>query len=694
MKIPSIAFGRGIQAAAVFSFYLGVAVYLTWPLVTDLGGSVYLFQSVFSSGGGDLTGSIAHLRELIEGHHNPFAPGRVEDFNAPDGLEIRWALNLANFPSVILLYLMALLVGPTAAHGIFILLGYAVSGLAMFLFVRRITAHVWISLLAGWAFAFYPFAVVTTEHPGFVHGWPFVLIAWRVLEVWEKPTLVNGLWAGAAFVLAVSWTPHYFVLGGVIYGVLTVAALAGAARRSMLKRHLAAHAGGAGIALGFVLVLTALVNMSHSGETLPVSALLDVTQTSAHPLMYLIPSAHTFVGEWTRPLLDDRNWLGVERTLYVGWTIILLGLVGLGAALTQRLRAIEFRAAVLAGLMAITSVLFAAPPEVHFLGATIRFPAWFVFEVTPGVRLLSRFVIPLMAGLCILCALGLIALVRAVPARAAIAVLASATVLLPLDLWNRFPDRVYKYSTPSIYAELPSRPQGNLAEYPVRPVTAVGDYLDLYYQDVHGLPILNGYYRGPEQRRALAFAGLDDPRTPGALAALGVRYVLVTPHRIVRRVGVPSPGRPGKGFERIASDSYGTLYRVTAPPTPFAYQRDGFWGAEGPRANPYQWAGVGPVRLEVFGPCSPCSGKLEFTTASFGQPRVVTLIENGRELDIVPVGTSPQLVSVPLQFNRRTLVELRITPGPQVIDEATGSGDDRAISIFVEGPRFVPNRGR
>ncbi len=62
----------------------------------------------------------------------------------------------------------------------------------MFLFVRRLTGHLWISLLAGWAFAFYPFAVVTAEHPAFVHGWPFVLLAWRVLEIWGSPPLGMG----------------------------------------------------------------------------------------------------------------------------------------------------------------------------------------------------------------------------------------------------------------------------------------------------------------------------------------------------------------------------------------------------------------------------------------------------------------------------------------------------------------------
>jgi hypothetical protein len=685
-----------VQAVAAFLFYALVAIYLTWPLVTDLGGSVYLFQSIFSKGGGDLTGSIAHLRELVEGHHNPFGPGRIEDFNAPDGLEIRWALNLASFPSVLMVYGLALALGPTAAHGVFILLGYSFSGLAMFLLVRRLTGHVWISLLAGWAFAFYPFAVVTSEHAYFIHGWPFVVLAWRVLEVWEQPTLRNGIWAGLAAVLTVAWTPHYFVIGGVMYAALTGVAILGAAIATTgLRRHLNAHAVGLAVSFAFVLLMTLLVRASHSGDTLPNSSLADVAATSARPLMYLIPSSNTLLGEHTRSLLDERDWLGVERTLYVGWSVLLLALLGLAALIARRLDGARFRAAILAITMVVTAVLFAAPPQVELLGVTVPFPSWFVFQVTPGVRLLSRFVIPLMAALCVLAALGLYALVRSVPARAALAILAVATLLVPLDLWNRFPNRIYEYSTPSIYDAVPREDGANLAEYPLRPVTAVGDYLDLYYQDAHGLPIMNGYFRGPDERRALAFQGLDDPRSAGALAALGVRYVLVTPQRADLRVGVPSAGRPGTAFKRIARDSYGTLYRVTATPKPFAYQRDGFWGPEGEASTRFQWAGEGPVRLELIGPCKACSGRLEFTTASFGQPRVVTILdEKGRELEVAVVGTSPSLVSVPVQFDGRALVTLRITPGPQTISEATGSSDTRRVSVFVQSPRVVLDDSR
>ena len=113
---------------------------------------------------------------------------------------------------------------------------------------------------------------------------------------------------------------------------------------------------------------------------------------------------------------------------------------------------------------------------------------------------------------------------------------------------------------------------------------------------------MNGYFRGANERRALALGGLDDPATPGALATLGVRYVLLTPGR--EGLGVPAPGVPGAGFRRLAGDSYGTLYRVTAAPKPFAYQRDGFWGPEGEGAARYQWPAREPSSSRCWLPAS------------------------------------------------------------------------------------------
>jgi hypothetical protein len=680
---------RRLEALAAVLAYTAFTLFVTWPLATHLGSAAYLFPANVG-GPGDLGGSIAHLRELVENNQLPFLAGQEQDFNAPDGLPVRWALNLASFPSVLVLYVLGVMFGATAAFGLFAMIGYVASGMAMFLLARRLTGSAWIAFIAGWAFAFHPFVLVTGEHPNFIHGWVLVVMLWRFLELIEEPTVRNGVWVGAASILCMSWTQYFVLIGGVAFWVLVLTALAIGLARGLLRAYAVSLAPAIGLAAGFVLVMRTLLLSTGEDETLPGNTLLDIVQTSARLPMYLVPPAHSLFGDWTVDYLGRHGWNAVEWTLYVGVSVLALALVALIAALTRRLDARRARAVVVGAILVASAFVMSLPPVWDVGGRSLRLPSSILFEASSSWRLYSRFALVVMLGLCLLAALGLHALTSRLGRRAAVALLIVATVAVPLDLWNRFPNRVYEFDTPRIYETLRAAPPGTLAEYPLRPVEAVGDYLDLVDQEAHGKPIVNGYFQGPDERRALSIGALDDPLTPGALATLGVRYVLLVPHR--EGPGVPPPGRPGKGFRRLAADSYGTLYRVTAAPTPFVWMRDGFWGPEGAGVNRSQWAGAGPVRLGIEGRCAPCRGELVFTAASLARSRVLRVrTQDGRVVGGTIVKTTPTVVRVPLVFDRRTVVELEIEPGPQVINETIrGSTDFRNVSVSISRARFVP----
>jgi hypothetical protein len=676
-----------MEALGAFALYTLSTVYLTWPLVTDLGSTVYLFPKT-PPGPGDLAGSIAELHQLIEGHHNPFAPGRIEDFNAPDGLEIRWALNLASFPSTLLLYGLGLVFGATAAYGLFVLLGYLGSGLAMFLLVRKLTRSAWIALIIGWAFAFYPFAVVKGEHLHFVHGWVFVVMAWRLLALMSAPTFRNGLWAGAASVLALAWTQYFILLGGIVYATLTAGALFFAAAAGQFRRHLVAHLPSLAMVLSFGLVTRELLFTSGQNATLPQNTLRDVVATAAHLPMYVVPPADSLLlGDVTAPYLTERGWNGVEWTLYVGVSMILFALIGVGAAIVRRLPPEAARTGLVFLAVAVAGVLFSLPPQKEIAGHLVRLPSYLVYEAATGWRLYTRFVIVVMLGLCILAALGLEALSRGRSPRGRAVLLALATVIVPLDLWDRPPVTTFRIDTPQIYSALHAQPAGIVAEYPLRPVLNVLDYLDLYFQQAHGKPILNGYFIGPYEQRALNLTRLDDPSTAGRLATLGVRYVLVTPGRL--RPGIPPPGTPTHGFMAIARDDYGSLFRVTARPVPFVYARAGVEPLEGKSGDRYQWVSASVAQLEVNAPCASCRGALRFTASSFARPRLLRFVtEDARNLGWAFLTSSEKPVSVPLRFRRRLVVNLVSMPGPQSIQNTTGAPDPRSVSIRVKNLRF------
>jgi hypothetical protein len=687
VRVPPVLEGRGAQTALALLAYAVFALVLTWPLTAHLGSTVYLTPPN-PPGPGDVGGSIAHLRELVHGHHNPFLPGREHDFDAPNGLPIRWALNIATFPSVALLYVLAAAFGATAAYGLFDLLGYVASGVSMFLLVRWLTRSAWIAFIAGWAFAFYPFAVVKGEHPNFLHGWVFVVMLWRFLVLVERPTLRNGVWAGLASVLCFAWTQYFILLGGIAFWTLVVATVVVGAVRSRLREHALAVLPAIAIALGFVLGARALLLGSSENETLPTTAIVDIIATSARVPMYLVPPAHHLLSGLTLSYLNRHRFNSVEWTLYVGLSVLALALVGFVAACLRRFRPELVTAAAISTALVVVGFVFSLPPEKTFAGVTVHLPSWLIYHASSSWRLYTRFVMVVMLGICVLAALGLQALLDGKSARVQFAILSMATIIIPLDLWDRPDVHTFRLDPPRIYQALRAQPPGIVAEYPLRSVAAVGHYRDLYYQSAHGKPILNGYYAGPDERRALRLDRLDYPPTARWLSTLDVRYVLVTPTTLLP--GVPSPGKPGRGFRPIAHDSYGTLYRVTATPAPFVWLRHGFWGPEGAGANQRQWAGKGTVQLGVEGKCAPCQGVLSFDATSFGRPRSLAVVsESGKTLVRVKIPIKSVVVRAPLSFDRHTTVDLKISPGPQVINETIpGSTDNREVSVMVQGARF------
>jgi hypothetical protein len=554
------------QLALALLVYTVATVVLTWPLVTDLSSTIYLSPA---RPVGDYTSIIAHLRELVQGFHNPFQPGRIEDFNAPHGFPIAWVVNSATFASTIVLYVLALVFGATAAVGLFVMLGFILSGTAMFLLVRRLTGSAWIGLIIGWAFAFYPYVVSNGEHPHHIHGWVFVVMAWRVLELAQRPTVRNGLWAGLAAVLTFAWTPYFILLGGVCYATLVLATVIWAWRHRQLRAQLLPQAVGLAIPLAFLIAMRALALVDEQAAAItPGVTLVDVFAQTARPLNYVVPSGHNpIVGEWSRGVLEPRGLFdNTEKQLYVGWTLIALAMAGGVASLRARLPGRQPAVGIAFAAVTFVALAFSAPPKVAVAGHLIPFPSLWVFELNSAWRIYSRFVIVVMLGLCIVAALGLRWLTAGRSHAVAVAILAAFSLLVPLDLWARHDNVTGKLGSDPIYATLRAQPPGIVAEYPIQPSAFAENYNELYNQQFHDKPILNGFpARTADEARALSLASLEDPVTPGRLAALGVRYVLLKHAPTIDKI--PKAGRPGRGFRLIARDGYASLYRVTAAPT-------------------------------------------------------------------------------------------------------------------------------
>jgi hypothetical protein len=677
------------------ALYTVLAVDLTWPLAEDLNGTIF-------GSYGDLTGSIGALRELVQDGDNPFLPGTVEGFAAPDGRPIEWPLNISQFSSLSLLYALAAAFGATAAFGLFALLGFVASGTAMFLLARRLTGDLFVSLLMGLAFAFYPFAVVKAGgHTHFVHGWPFVLILWRMLVVYERASVRNGLLAGLAAVVALSWSPYFLLIGGVQYATLAAVGvgLAILRRDSGVRSQVAAQLAGIGVVVCFALALVSLASASSRGTGVGVRTLDEAIAFAARPLEYVVPpSGNELFGAETGPWLQKRlhgsNF--AESTLYVGLSMIALSLVALVAAVRRRLPADLFAVVVAAVFMGGMALLWSAPPKVAAFGELIPFPSLLGYEISPAWRVYSRFVMVVMLAVCVLAGIGLERLAgpRRGIARAAVAAVAVVVVMVDLYVPGVGTNDVGVAATKPVFRQLRGLPDGILASYPVEPA-GHGDFSAEFEREFHGKPILNGYADGSmAEARALELDRLDDPHTPGRLAALGVRYVLVD--RVPIETGVEDPGRPGRGLKLLGDDGERSLWRVVAQPIPMVTAGEGFYPLEqDARGRSYRWIGAAErARIELLGPCYRCSGVLTMDAESFGQPRTLSLARSDGKVVArarVPVGRRVR-ISLPVRFAHRETFSVATDPGPQSIEATVGGADSRAVSVSLTRGRLELTR--
>lgn len=676
--------GRRLELVFATFLYLGFACYLTWPLVTNLSSSLY-------GGPGDPYGTIAFFRTVVAHHYDPFLPGTIHQFGAPTGIPIPWSRDLASAPETLTLYLLTVLFGAIGMYGVYTLAGYTLTGVATFLLARRLTANAWAALIAGWAYAFYPFAAINgQDHVDYVHGWLFVLAVWRMVELMWDPTRRNGLLAGMAVALCMWWSPYFILFGGVTYAVVTAVALLRAWRGGTLRQALGPQLAAAIVVLVFMAAVGALAS-AGGGEAAGVRThtAAELSAYSARPAEYLLPDVQSpLLGHVTRPYLAryPQEGSGNENTLYLGITVLLLALVAVVAAarhrVARRLGGVVLALALLAAVAAITSM----PPEARILGVAIVLPLHFIADVTTTWRVYSRFVIVVMLAVTLLATVGLDVLTRGRGRWVRIGLMTLATVAIPLDLWDPQSGVTAEIAVPGIYRTLARQPAGAVAEYPF----ANPYYTDIFFQGVFNKPMLNGYQAYSfQERAALAVNQLDDPATAGRLATLGVRYVLVDAEP--PSWNWPLTGRPGRGFRMITHEPYADLYLVTARPSPaLAAAGEGFGENE-------VFKGVGGVAIlehasgtiDLVGRCTACDGVLSMMLLGHERHEVRILNGRGRVLSSGAF-TGSATATIRLQFSRHTSVRLVVTPAPRPTEDL---GSIQRKDIGVTDLEFTELRG-
>lgn len=679
---------RPLEVLLAVAIYFGFACYFTWPLITHLSHSFY-------GTAGDPLGTMAFYRELVVHHHNPFLPGTITQLDAPEGQPIPWTRDLASMPGILTLYLLTAVFGSVPAYGLYALMGYTLTGLATFLLVRRLTRNTWAALIAGWAFAFYPYAIINGQgHDDNIQGWVLLLGLWRMLELMKVPSRRNALLAGAAVVFGMWWTPYFILLGGVMYAAAAVASLVVSWRRGRLREALVPQAITAAIVLVFLGFLVVLATTGPQGNSIGLrqNNAQGFNTYSARPLEYLLPDAHS-------PLFgsDTAHYLSThihgsnpsEATLYLGITIMLLALLGCWAAWRRGLPG-GVRAAVwLLALVVLAALITSAPPQVRVFGLLIPFPSHFISKATSTWRVYARFVIVVMLGLSVLAGVGLSALAQGRKRWVRVAIMLIASVAVPLDLWARLPARTSTTVAPAVYEALAREPPGLVASYPL---TGVGQnlYEEVFFRDALNKPMINGYLEGTvEEKRALSLANLSNPRTAPRLAALGVRYVILESRH--PSYGLPSAGTPGRGFHLLYRESFGDAYAVTARPTgpalPFA--AEGFGVTKQARSGIFNWLEEPSGSIELAGTCGHCRGVLRMTVKSFHKPRLLVISTAAGKVLLRRLVARPTELAVPLAFAHSTDLRVAASPGPQSLIKKVRGAHAGRLSVQIGDLEFT-----
>lgn len=430
---------------------------------------------------------------------------------------------------------------PILAYQIDLALCFALSGLAVFVYLRHAEVGFGAALLAGAVFAFAP-ARLGVYFQTQILGWAYLPLALLLLD---RTLVRGGLLAagGLGLLLLLQCLQSFYLAYLALIGIASYgAAYALVARREVARRGLVL-AIAAGVAVGIALVVV-------SGPYFE-NAVAGVIPNFADTRRIDFARAHAS---------DLRDYLVPAGKAYVGW-------LPLGAAVAALVSVVWVdaprRRAAIAGAAAIATVgaVLSLGPDARVGGQRIALPFGWLGGVLPGfasMRAPDRFQQLAMFGLALLVGFGLDGLVRRGLVRSrAIGVGAGVVFALVVALEFRLPWRVFgAVAVPSGAAALPLHgaladlPPGPVAEFPFHGPMGLDATRAMVRSTVHWKPLANGKsgYE-PRGRTHLLSLAKRVPEEPGAFEAFvrltGVRYVVVDRERMTARKARAWSTQPG-----------------------------------------------------------------------------------------------------------------------------------------------------
>ncbi len=416
---------------------------------------------------------------------------------------------------------------PLATYNLVVLIGFAFSGLTMYLLASEFTSSRLACFVAGFLYDFSTYHFLRSfGHLDLATLQWLPLCAWRVFVFYRRPSLGNALWMGltiALVPLSDFYLSAYFL---VPFALLFVAGLLWKNRTWMTTpRNLALTGLALALALAVAIIpLWSSLRVDPSEQVaLSQYAAAGISVYSGDLLAYFVPhalnplvSGNLVLSSVISPMYAHMSGNLIEQSNYLGWVTISLGLATFLFA-ARRTRANLFWLG-----LSIFALLLSLGTRLRVAGYTIM-PLPFYKVVFGLVPVLANFRAPnrlgavVLLGMAVLAAQGFTEIAdvvasaaRRLPARlhttreivlpagmVAGAVRALPVVLAGLvlvaslaeNIQGGFPLPSTPIQTPSFYSQVAANhDDGLLLDLPLYPRG-----LDHYYQIIHQKPLVGGY---------------------------------------------------------------------------------------------------------------------------------------------------------------------------------------------------------
>ncbi len=443
---------------------------------------------------------------------------------------------------------------PTCGINLLILLGYMSTALVMFGFIKWLLRRPDIALFAGYAAAFVPYhQLKSTSHITYVYGSFFIGIIWAYFWFISKPSYRRGALLGLIGASGFYFDGYFIFISGVMLGALFVSSfLVDVWRLIFNRRDTQKILKAAFIRLRYLafsalvlalLLLPILSTYISQGDSIKQSLATARSNIRTETLLYGLRPIEFILPSFNNPIMSDGYpaWRATkyhgsnshEATLFVGYTILLLGTIAYFALFFRKARSITFKTlhyqnvVFVITLVLLASLILALPAEVTVFGQVFSTPTAYLVQLTASWRVLARLFLAIDPLLIMLAALGLYVITKGWRKIWQVSFVTVCGVILffeylPSPLGST--GDLYKDS-PEVYRQLAKDPDVDLiAEYPLADFSNSPSVFT--FQQVHNKNLLNGnaaeIIKGPLHS---SIAGLNDPQTLGALKMMGIDVV-------------------------------------------------------------------------------------------------------------------------------------------------------------------------